>query len=129
MEIKGKIWGKTSPIFCKNNVEIHRLEGKKGGFCSRHRHWAKFNRFFVERGKIKVTITKDYGSGILDDVTIIGPGEQTTVSPGDLHSFEILEDCVAYEIYWVELDPDDIERETVGGRKRSGETSPGQSGV
>lgn len=81
--------------------------------------------FFVERGRLKVTITKDYGSGILDDVTIIGPGEQTIVPPGEFHSFEVLEDCVAYEIYWVELDPDDIERETVGGRKGSNEATSG----
>lgn len=117
MEVRGKVWGSTTPLFCKNNVEIHRIEGKKGGFCSLHRHKYKFNRFLVEKGVLKVTISKDYGSGILDDVTVVGPGQQTTVWPGEFHSFEVLEDCVAFEIYWVELDPDDIERETVGGIK------------
>ena len=117
MEIKGKIWGSTSPIFCKNNVEIHRIEGNKGGYCSWHRHQSKYNRFFVEKGTIKVTVQKDYGSGELEDETIIGPGQQTTVSPGDYHKFEVLEDCVVYEIYWVELDPNDIDRLTVGGMR------------
>lgn len=115
MEVQGKVWGKTTPLFCKNNVEIHRIEGRKGGYCSKHYHASKYNRFLVESGKLKITITKDYGSGVLDDVTIIGPGEQTTVPPGQWHQFEVLEDCVAFEIYWVELDPNDIERETIGG--------------
>jgi quercetin dioxygenase-like cupin family protein len=115
MEVQGKVWGKTTPLFCKNNVEIHRIEGRKGGYCSRHLHVFKYNRFIVESGKLKVGILKDYGSGVLTDETIIGPGEQTTVAPGQLHWFEVLEDCVAFEVYWVELDPYDIERETVGG--------------
>ena len=32
--IQGKIWGKTQGLFNKNNVEIHRIETNKGGFCS-----------------------------------------------------------------------------------------------
>lgn len=115
MEIQGKVWGSTSPIFHKNNVEINRIIGKKGGFSSFHCHKHKFNLFFVESGVIKVTIQKDYGSGVLEDETIVGPGQQTTVPPNQFHKFEVVEDCVAYEIYWVELDPNDIERLTVGG--------------
>ena len=117
MDIQGKIWGSTSLLFCKNNVEIHRIQGNKGGYCSWHRHQSKFNRFFVESGIIKVTTQKDYGSGVLEDETILLPGQQTTVSPGQYHKFEVIEDCVAYEIYWIELDPNDIERLTVGGNK------------
>jgi hypothetical protein len=64
---------------------------------------------------MKVSVWKDYGSGTLEDITVIGPGQHTTVPPGQFHQFEILEDCIAYEIYWVELDPGDIDRETVGG--------------
>lgn len=122
MEVRGKVWGQTSPLFCQNNVEIHRIIGKKGGFCSYHVHHSKYNRFFMESGVLKVTVRKDYGSGVLEDVSVIGPGEQTTVSPGDFHRFEVIEDCVCYEIYWVELDPDDIERETIGGVSGSAPT-------
>jgi len=118
MEIHGKLWGKTSPVFFKNNVEIHRIEGRRGGYCSKHFHQSKFNMFLVEKGKLKIIVTKDYGSGILDDITIVGPGEQTIVPPGQWHKFEVLEDCIAFEIYWVELDLGDIERETVGGISR-----------
>ena len=115
MDLQGKVWGSTSPLFCKNNVEIHRIEGNKGGYCSFHCHKHKFNRFFIESGVLKITVQKDYGSGVLDDVTIIEAGQQTTVSPGQFHKFEVIEDCVAYEIYWVELDQGDIDRLTVGG--------------
>ena len=36
--IQGKVWGSTGPLFFKNNVEIHRIEVVKGGFCSKHKH-------------------------------------------------------------------------------------------
>ena len=36
--IQGKIWGKTQALFNKNNVQIHRIETKKGGYCSKHKH-------------------------------------------------------------------------------------------
>ena len=35
---QGKVWGQTQPLFNKNNVEIHRIETNKGGYCSKHKH-------------------------------------------------------------------------------------------
>ena len=32
--MQGKIWGKTLDIFKNSNFELHRIEIKKGGFCS-----------------------------------------------------------------------------------------------
>lgn len=109
---QGKVWGSTSSIFHKNNVEVHRIEGKVGGFSSSHIHLHKFNLFVVESGKIKVSIKKEYG---LTDDTILGPGESCEVEPNEYHKFEVLEDCVVYEFYWVQLDPKDIQREDIGG--------------
>ena len=40
----------------------------------------------------------------------------SVVKPGEYHKFEALEDTIAYEIYWIELNPDDIVRETCGGK-------------
>ena len=37
MNIQGKVWGQTQPLFLKNNVEIHRIEAKQGGY------WANIN--------------------------------------------------------------------------------------
>lgn len=111
--IQGKVWGNTSPLFCKNNVEIHRIEAKKGGFCSKHKHEYKYNAFYIESGKLKITSWKnDYD---LIDKTVISTGQITTCPPQEYHMFEALEDTVAYEIYWVELNEKDIVRENCGG--------------
>lgn len=112
MEIHGKVWGHTSPIFCHNNVEVHRIEGVAGGYSSKHLHRAKYNKFFVESGVLCIKIWKSYG---LVDETILRAGQSCIVPPGQHHQFKVLEDAVAYEIYWVELDVDDIEREDSGG--------------
>ena len=37
------------------------------------------------------------------------------VPPGEYHQFKSEGGCLAFEIYWVELDPGDIERAGVGG--------------
>lgn len=110
---QGKVWGSTQPLFNKNNVEIHRIEINKGGYCSKHRHIFKHNCFYVESGELEITAWKnDYE---LVDVTVLTAGEATTVPPGEFHTFKCLEDCVCYEIYWVELLQDDIDREDHGG--------------
>ena len=113
MEIQGKVWGRTSRIFKESNVEIHRLECKKGFRCSTHSHAHKYNLFWVESGSLKIIIYKnDYN---LVDETVLKPCESTTVKPGENHRFEVLEDAVAFEIYWTELDSDDIIRKDCGG--------------
>ncbi|MHA1469203.1 MAG: hypothetical protein ACTSSP_01435 [Candidatus Asgardarchaeia archaeon] len=113
MDISGKIWGSTSKIFDKNNVEIHRIEGKKNHHCSKHKHDHKFNMFFLEKGEIRISIWKnDYN---LVDKTILKAGQSCIVSPGEYHKFTVLKDSVAYEVYWVELDSKDIVRDSVGG--------------
>jgi len=117
MKVQGKVWGASYPLFNKNNVEISAISIKKGGFCSKHLHTTKYNMFVVNKGKLKVTIWKDYGSEVLEDVSFLFPGMETTVSPGDYHMFEALEDTEALEIYWVELDANDIKRVNHGGMK------------
>jgi len=113
MDIQGKVWGKTSALFEKNNVEIHRIEGKLNGYCSKHKHACKFNMFFVEKGILKIKIWKSYG---LVDETVLKQFESTIVKPGEMHQFVVMEDgTVCYEIYWTEIDPTDIQRENVGG--------------
>ena len=116
MATQGKVWGKTQDIFKNNNFELHRIETKKGGYCSKHQHKHKFNAFYIEKGKLKITIYEtDYD---LVDETIVSTGELTIAKPGTYNNFEALEDTICYEIYWVELDLNDIERENVGGAMR-----------
>jgi quercetin dioxygenase-like cupin family protein len=112
--IQGKIWGKTSCLFSKNNVEIHRIEANKGGYCSKHSHSSKWNQFYVESGRLKILIYKD---GEIIDSTVLTDGMMTSVAPNEIHQFEALEDTIAYETYWAELQEIDINRIDVGGVK------------
>ena len=117
MQKQGKVWGMTSELFSGNNVEVHRIEGRKGGYSSTHKHLHKANLFFCESGRILIKVHKsDYD---LVDETTLGPMDHTIVGPGEFHSFIVLEDCVVYEIYWVEIDGKDIERRGHGGTDKS----------
>ena len=112
MDVSGKIWGVTSKIFAQNNVEVHRIATKAGGMSSMHTHKHKVSMFFVESGTIRVVVEKkDYD---LVDVTELTAGQSTIVKPGEYHRFESVTDAICYEIYWVTLDPDDINRRDVG---------------
>ena len=51
----------------------------------------------------------------LVDETIIETGQIAIAKPGEYHEFEALENSICYEIYWVELNHQDIQRESVGG--------------
>jgi len=119
MKKQGKVWGETARIFAGNNVEMHRIVGKTGGFCSCHSHEHKYNMFFVESGTLKITEWKE-DSGTVD-VTILKCCDSCVVPPGSKHKFEVEEDCVAYEIYWVTLEPSDIKRDDHGGTDTSTE--------
>jgi mannose-6-phosphate isomerase-like protein (cupin superfamily) len=114
--INGKVWGTTACIFAKNNVSINRIAINKFGVCSKHYHEHKFNTFFVESGVLKISVwQKDYP---LVDETILKAGDSTVVKPGLFHMFEAIEDTIAYEIYHIELEEDDIIRETHGIMKK-----------
>lgn len=115
MQIQGKVWGHTTSLFNKNNVEVHLITAKKGGYCSKHYHKSKYNQFLVLNGKLKITVWKDYGKETLEDVTILEAGMHCVVPPGEFHRFEVLEDTTAMEIYWVELNDHDIVRADHGG--------------
>jgi len=112
MDWNGKVWGETASLFCQNNIEIHYINANKGGYCSKHHHVHKYNKFVVLKGKLLVRIWKDYG---LVDETVLNAHHSCEVPPGSVHQFEALEDTEALEIYWTEIAPSDIIRENVGG--------------
>jgi quercetin dioxygenase-like cupin family protein len=108
----GKIWGQTELIHANGVLEFHRIDFKAGGVCSKHKHQFKWNGFYVVSGRMKIRVwQRDYD---LIDETILGPGDFSRVKPGLMHSFEGLEDGMAFELYWAEFNHDDIQRETVG---------------
>ena len=114
--LEGKTWGKTQCLFARNNVEVHRIKVVKNGFCSEHTHKSKYNHFYVESGRLVVKVFRD--SGVVD-ATILGPGMSTIVKPGEKHQFIAKETTVAYEIYYVVLEDNDITRYTQGGVKNA----------
>jgi mannose-6-phosphate isomerase-like protein (cupin superfamily) len=110
--LSGKVWGKTELLEANGVLEFHRVEIKKGGTCSKHRHRYKWNGFFVESGRLRIRVWKnDYD---LVDETVLLPGQWTKIPPGEFHQFEAENDVVAFELYWAEFDHNDIERESVG---------------
>jgi len=108
----GKIWGSTELILANSSLEFHRIDFKKGVVCSKHKHKYKWNGFYCMTGKLKIRIWQQAYD--LVDETILNPGNFTAVKPGLFHSFEGLEDGVAFELYWANFDHNDIDRESVG---------------
>ena len=111
--IAGKVWGQTELVHANGVLEFHRIEYKAKGTCSKHKHKYKFNAFYVESGELEIIIYKnDYD---LVDTTVLKAGDMTIAKPGEYHSFKANAKTICYEFYWVELNHDDIERESVGG--------------
>jgi len=108
-----KDWGKDFFIFSNNSTIVRRLEIKKDGkstFGRFHKHLFKYNRFFVEKGLLKVLVTKNN----IEKEYIIGDGQdyrKVDIFPGMKHRFEALEDSIVYEIYWVFCSNEDIIRD------------------
>lgn len=110
----GKVWGTTAAIFQTGAFEMHRVEIHEGGKCSEHRHRHKYNGFYVESGTLEIVIWRESGTV---DVVELEQGESTIVPPGEYHRFRALSDVIAFEFYWAAaLDPEDIDRRTIGQR-------------
>jgi len=114
--IRGKIWGSTCRLIIQNNVEIHRIEVDKGGFCSEHKHEHKCNAFFVEKGCLEIIIYRQDAGQTIKDRTILQNGDSTYIEPGVYHQFRALKNTIAFEMYWIELSQSDIIRKNVGGK-------------
>lgn len=106
MNIIDKIWGNTSELLCINNVSINRLNIIANSKCSRHYHQFKYNMFYIEQGTI---IVHTWENNNQTSITLT-PGKTLTISPNVEHQFESITDCIVYEIYYTNLDNNDIIR-------------------
>ena len=109
---EGKVWGTTQTLINSPVVEVHRIIINKDGYCSQHTHQSKINAFYVISGELEVQRWKDYG---LCDVTTLKAGDLSIVPAGEAHRFMAIYRTEALEIYWSELNHDDIQRSSVGG--------------
>ena len=110
----GKIWGNTELIHANGVLEFHRIEYKEGMQCSEHLHEFKWNGFYVESGEMLIRCWQnDYD---LVDETLLKAGDFTQVKPGVMHQFVGVKSGVAFELYWAEINHNDIKRRSVGGK-------------
>lgn len=112
--ILGKVWGSTEELLSTPLLAMHRLIIQPNMQCSLHVHRFKWNGFYVEKGRLFIEVIKnDYA---LTDVTELGPGQITTVKPGEHHRFRTGDEpCEALEFYYTEPLSDDISRKDKGG--------------
>jgi mannose-6-phosphate isomerase-like protein (cupin superfamily) len=114
-----KIWGLTKSLLDNPNFELHRIDIKKGGYCSKHYHKNKHNYFYVVSGILQIDVFREDSDKKIVDSTILGPDESTSVPPTCIHKFIALEDTIAFELYWTTnqtyLEKDDIVRFDQGG--------------
>ena len=130
--IEGKVWGSTKPLLQTPAIEIHRIKVKEGGYCSKHTHQSKINTFYVLSGVLQISRWKNYVHEVgkiiqagydqhqMVDKTKLYHDEICIVPAGEPHMFTALEDTVALEIYWAELNHNDIHRDLIGGYNESG---------
>lgn len=114
--IRGKTWGRTQVLIATPAIEMHRMSILPNKQCSMHAHQFKHNAFLVLSGRLSIVVEKnDYA---LTDVTELGPGDFTTVPPGEYHRFVSHDEPVdAIEFYYVEpVAADDIVRKDCGGQ-------------
>ncbi len=73
----------------------------------------------LEKKMINLFVQKQQRKNNYDliDETIVKVEQFTKVAPGEYQQFEATKDTVAFELYWAELDHDDIESEPVGFSK------------
>jgi len=109
----GKVWGTTWALLQTPLIELHEIEVRQGGRCSKHKHAHKHNAFYVLEGSLRISVFKNNYD--LVDVTTLEAGEFMVVSPGEYHFFEAKSDTKALELYFPEVLSADIIRENVGG--------------
>jgi len=115
-----KVWGKAWHIFSSPHCAVSVLETLKGGYCSRHKHAQRVNRFVVWSGSIDVVEYLDTGEEVVRKTLF--PGDVADVHAGVIHRFEVNEPGLVVEVYWpatkfAEVHLTDIHRLDAGGLK------------
>lgn len=108
MERIQKTWGQRIKLFENDLCEVCLLQLVPNQRCSWHFHKQKVNYFYVIEGELG--IKTQWGEELL------GPNEFFTIFPPDKHEFQTHEkSCKVIEVAYVKLNPEDIERQKLGG--------------
>ena len=121
---EAKIWGTAKHVFSDPNAAVSILETVIGGYCSRHSHAQRVNRFIVHSGSIDVVEYTEDGEQETAR-TWVRPGEVYDVDAGVVHRFEVIQPGLVIEVYFpakpgCKVSHDDIQRLDIGGRCISG---------
>ena len=116
-----KVWGFVYHAFDDDNCAVSVLHTQAGGYCSRHTHTERINRFLVVSGCIDVVRYSDDGSKEISR-TSLKEGDIEDVGAGVVHSFEVVEPGVVVEVYspafnGAKVRLDDINRLKLGGSR------------
>jgi mannose-6-phosphate isomerase-like protein (cupin superfamily) len=108
MERTHKSWGEKWNLHINDLNEVSVLYLQPNQRCSWHKHQTKFNRFFVIQGSLYIKTE----SGVAE----VKEHEIFTTRPGEMHEFQTHDSgAIVMEIMYVKYDPEDIQRETIGG--------------
>ncbi len=111
------LWGTKQNLYYATNVCIDRLFIVKGGYCSRHKHSVKCNRFWVESGVLKLIV--EYGKEIKEHLLgPTSPEQGLDIPPRRIHRFEALSECIVIEVSSAACIDNDIYRYDTGGVKQ-----------
>jgi len=109
-------WGGKLNLFRNDLNEVSILSLVPHQRCSWHRHASKYNLFYVLEGELFIKTDKG--------ITQLGKGEFFTTVPNEMHEFQTATlPAEVIEIMYVRYDPNDIERETLGGAVNDTQTS------
>lgn len=112
--IYGKVWGTTQKLLDTPCVEVHLLIIVPNARCSLHAHRYKWNAFLVWSGQLEIHVEREAYK--LTDVTVLGPGDFTTVAPNEFHRFVTgPQGAHGIELYYPQWLSEDIIRKDVGG--------------
>lgn len=114
-----KVWGTATHVFASPQAAVSILDTLKGGYCSRHFHSQRVNRFVVHTGVINV-VEYDPGGTVEVSRTKLQSGDMHDVEAGVVHRFEVVEPGLVVEIYYPSrpqdrVSQDDIIRLDLGG--------------
>ena len=106
-------WGLRREVFEPRNGEyvgeVHWLILEPNQQCSYHSHNAKYNLFYCLRGELGIYTDKGY-------TTWLKRGERFQTQPLEKHRFMTKEEPTEIiEVAYVKFDPQDINREQLGG--------------
>jgi mannose-6-phosphate isomerase-like protein (cupin superfamily) len=113
MERTHKTWGEKWNVFINDTCEISILYLNPNRRCSWHTHRTKYNQFFVIEGTLFIKTA--------DGVAEVKKNQVFTTRPGEPHEFQTRdESATVQEIMYVQYEPEDIQRETIGGPLNAG---------